>query len=55
MIDVHNFNYGEYVKIDGKTYLVNTSGKPTDPDYEKCLEYLTYFNEHNTLETVKIF
>lgn len=54
MIDVHNFQYGEYFKIDGKTYLVSTSGSPTEPDYNKSLEYLNYFNGHNSFEPIKI-
>ena len=51
----HVFSYGEYIKINGKTYKVYIMGGSDNPDYDKCLEYLKYFNEHNKVELVKIF
>ena len=50
------FGYGEYIKIDGKTYCVDISaGNMKNPDYEKVLEYFNYFNEHNSFESVKLY
>lgn len=50
------FGYGEYIKIDGKTYCVDISaGNMQNPDYEKVLEYFNYFNEHNSFESVKLY
>lgn len=49
------FSYGEFIKVDGKTYEVLVRGNFDNPDYNKCLEYLNYFNEHNKVELVKIF
>ena len=48
--------YGEYVKYNGKTYWVEVSNEnPTkEPNYDKVLECLNYFNEHNSVEHVKI-
>lgn len=51
----HSFSCGEYVKINGKTYKVYISSYLDNPNYNKCLKYLNYFNEHNKLELVKIF
>ena len=51
----HSFSCGEYVKINGKTYKVYISSYSDNPNYNKCLKYLNYFNEHNKLELVKIF
>lgn len=50
------FGYGEYIKIDGKTYCVDISaGNMKNPNYEKVLEYFNYFNEHNSFESVKLY
>ena len=51
----HTFSYGEFIKINGKTYKVYIMSNSDNPDYNKCLEYLNYFNEHNYFESVKIF
>ena len=51
----HSFSCGEYVKINGKTYKVYISSYSDNPNYNRCLKYLNYFNEHNKLELVKIF
>lgn len=49
------FAYGEYIKIGGKTYWVEVSNANLqNPNYEKCLEVLRYFNEHNTFEPVPV-
>lgn len=50
------FGYGEYIKIDGKTYCVDISaGNLKNPNYEKVLEYFNYFNEHNSFESIKLY
>ena len=52
-----SFDYGEYIKIDGKQYWVeigNDRGAGEGADYDKILECLEYFNEHNSFEPVKI-
>lgn len=50
------FGYGEYIKIDGKTYCVDVSaGNLKNPNYDKVLEYFNYFNEHNAFEPVKLY
>jgi len=50
------FNYAEYIKIDGKTYWVEIGSDSVgeEPNYEKILEDLDYFNEHNNFEPVPI-
>ena len=49
------FAYGEYIKIDGKKYWVEASNEDyRNADYDKILESLDYFNEHNTFETIKV-
>lgn len=50
------FGYGEYIKIDEKTYCVDISaGNLKNPNYEKVLDYFNYFNEHNSFEPVKLY
>lgn len=48
------FAYGEYIKIDGKTYWVDVTATGENPNYDKCLEYLDYFNIHNDFEPVEV-
>ncbi len=48
------FTYGEYIKIDGKKYWVDVTYYGAEPNYDKCLEYLEYFNEHNNFEPVEV-
>lgn len=48
------FTYGEYIKIDGEKYWVDVTYYGDNPDYDKCLEYLEYFNEHNNFEPVEV-
>ena len=49
------FNYGEYIKIDGKTYWVEIGSDSVnkEPKYDQILECLEYFNEHNNFESIK--
>ena len=50
----HSFSYGEFIKVDGKRYWVEVSSDDIEnPNYDKCWEYLEYFNEHNTFEPIK--
>ena len=52
---VNMFSYGEYIKIDGKKLWVEFSNDldvDKEPNYDKILESLKYFNEHNKFESV---
>lgn len=52
---IYQFALGEYIIIDGKKYWVEVNSEDIEnPNYEKCLEYLDYFNEHNNFELVKV-
>ena len=53
-LEIHSFAYGEYIKIDEKKYWIEVSDHRNNPDYEKCLEYLEYFNKHNNFEYVDV-
>ena len=55
MLDMYFIAYGEYLDVDGRTYLVESSTDTYNPDKEQSLKYLKYFNEHNGFEPINLY